>query len=228
MDMLHLSLLAASAALVAGTTAGGALLRQRQKDLPLLGHITGGALVVGNAACLLPSTPAWYSAAMVAFTVAGFVWFAVSVVTATPSPATVDARLASRDIYDGRLPARPVPARPALRVVEARVVQPDDGADIEDAEIVDEARATMATPRTAATQQTFHEYGPTGGHRATGSTVVATDIGRYVDTRRTRRAHGTHVRRSHTDMDPTTRFLRLAEAYGIDRGPRSLGGSTHA
>lgn len=209
MDTIHLSLLAASAVLVAATAAGNAGLSRRGRDLPLIGYIIGGALVVGNAACLLPTAPRWYSVVMLTVSLAGFAWFFVSVASA--GRPDQDALRASQDVYAGRVPTRPIPTRPALRVVQATVV--------------DEPVARTTTPK-RATQETFAAHSPAGSTAAAGSTYVAANIGDYIDARGTQRAHGRFVARTHTRMDPTERFLRLADAYSIDRGPRSLGRSS--
>lgn len=81
---IHLVLLTLSCCALAAAAAGGQLagltedsLRARQMAL-----LVSGALVAGNAACLLPDTPGWYSAALVAHTFAGLVWLAVSTVAA--------------------------------------------------------------------------------------------------------------------------------------------------
>ncbi|GMA41487.1 hypothetical protein [Mobilicoccus caccae] len=211
MDTIHISLLAASAVLVAATAAGDAGLRRRGRDLPLIGYIIGGALVVGNAACLLPTAPRWYQVVMLSLSLAGFVWFFISVASATER--STEAQTASRDIYAGLMPTRPTPPRPALRVVQATVVDAPD-------------RTIADTP--TATQETFAAHSPAGSRATTGSTYVAADIGTYIDARGTRRTHGRHVARTHDRTDPTERFLRLADAYSIERGPRSLGRSSLA
>lgn len=228
MDIVHIALLTASAALLAATHAGATQLRRRGPDMPLIGYIIGTALLIGNAACLLPSAPGWYRISIVAASVAGLLWFATSVVSARPQARPTDAEVVARDIYAGRMPhpslipAQPVrparPARPALRVV------PDPAPEHE----IVEATIVEDEPVRVATQHTFTTAGPVGGHTTTGQTYVAAGIDTYVDARRTRRGHGTHVARTHTTMDPTERFLRLAEAYSIDRGPRSLGRSSMA
>lgn len=81
---IHLVLLTLSCCALAAAAAGGQLagltedsLRARQMAL-----LVSGALVAGNAACLLPVTPGWYSAGLVALTFAGLVWLAVSTVAA--------------------------------------------------------------------------------------------------------------------------------------------------
>ncbi|MDO5626920.1 MAG: hypothetical protein Q4G43_01240 [Mobilicoccus sp.] len=201
MFAVHIALLAASAALVAATAAGHANLRRREETLPTIGYVIGGALMVGNAASLLPSTPHWYSVAMITFTVAGYVWYLISIASTTQ--AETEATFASREIYSGRVPARP--ERPALRVVHATVVEEPE--------------------RVTATQETFAATAPATSTAPTGTTYVARDIDAYVDARRTRRAHGRFVARRHDHTDPTERFLRLAEAYDIDRRPRSMGHS---
>lgn len=219
MHSLHILLMTAGAVLVAVTAAGKANLRRRGHDLPLTGQIIGGAAVVGNAACLLPTSPAWYRVAMISLTVAGIAWFLVSVASA-PRATESDAELASRDIYAGLIPTRPAPERPELRVVHATVVEPDDSTDACSAGTTD-----IPALRPVATQETFADATPGGNTVPTGATHVAANIGEYVDTRGTRRAHGRYGARAHASMDPTERFLRLADAYSIDRGPRSLGRS---
>lgn len=81
---IHLVLLTLSSCALAAAAAGGQLagltndtVRARQIALPVT-----GALVVGNAVCLLPETPAWYSVALIALTFAGLTWLAVSTVAA--------------------------------------------------------------------------------------------------------------------------------------------------
>lgn len=237
MTALHILLLACSAALVAAVTAGAENLRRAGQDLPLMGGIVGGSLVLGNAACLLPSAPRWYQVAMVALTVAGIMWFLVSAGSAVRAAGRDErAEAASRDVYAGRVPGAPV--RPHLRVVKSGVVEePVASAPA----VLTPVASPIATPtacptarpaqepaeeRPVATQATFAAAGPS--RFTTGPSYVAAHIDRYVDARRTRVAHGTHVPRSHSTMDPTERFLRLADAYQLDRRPRSLGRSALA
>ena len=226
MTALHILLLACAAGLLAAVAAGHESLRRLERELPLMGGIVGGALVLGNAACLLPSAPRWYQVTMVALTVAGIVWFLISAATAARNGGCdhdlvpVTARVPGGRTLGG---ADLRPARPRLQIVPSGTT-PAPGLSCD---------ATGATPRVGrrrtegeapvATQETFAAAGPS--RFATGPTYVAARIDTYVDARRTRVAHGTHVRRSHSTMDPTERFLRLAEAYQLDRRPRSLGRS---
>ncbi|GAB78785.1 hypothetical protein SAMN05421595_2439 [Austwickia chelonae] len=81
---VHLLLLTSSCCALAAAAAGSPLTgasveEHRARQLTLL---VASALVVGNAVCLLPETPAWYSAALVALTAAGLVWSVVSLVGA--------------------------------------------------------------------------------------------------------------------------------------------------
>jgi len=230
MTALHLLLLTCSAVLAAAVTAGTDNLRRHGEDLPIMGGIVGGALVLGNAACLLPSAPRWYQVAMVALTVAGIAWFLVIVASAVRATARDErAEVASRDIYAGRLHREPV--RPHLRVVRSTAGTADTGesapapapAACADLTVVDDP-----AERPVATQATFDAAAPAEARFATGVTYVAADIDAYIDARGTRRAHGRHVPRNHSSMDPTERFLRLAEAYSTDRRPRSLGRSALA
>jgi len=236
MTALHILLLTCSAALVAAVTAGAQNLRGHGQDLPLMGGIVGGALVLGNAACLLPSAPRWYQVAMVALTVAGIMWFLVTAASAVRQGSRDErAEDAARDIYAGRLPGAPV--RPALRVVPGAASTPAQARTASSA--APRAHLTTVPARTApapvftqdrpvATQATFDAAAPAAARFTTGPTYVAAHIDAYVDARGTRRAHGVHVPRSHSTMDPTERFLRLADAYSIDRRPRSLGRSALA
>ncbi len=219
MNALHIVLLAVSAVMLAAVSAGSANLRRRSDDLPLIGYIISGALLVGNSASLLPTAPGWYKVAMIAVSLAGVAWFFISVASAcTSRTSTVsDAQLASNDIYAGRMPTRPAPAR-HLHVVQATVAQ----------EPMEPATAMRMSEHTVATQETFDDAAPAGARATTGPTYVAANIEDYVDVARTRRSHGRYVARTHTHMDPTERFLRLADAYSIDRGPRSLGRSSLA
>ncbi|WP_312720845.1 hypothetical protein [Mobilicoccus sp.] len=210
MTALHIVLLACSAGLVAAVVAGQQNLARRGADLPLMGGIVGGALVLGNAACLLPTAPRWYQVAMVALTAAGFVWYLVSVASASRETAP-----AAGVGVSGRDHLRTVPALRATSATGAGSSSRTTGAS-------DERLAA----RPVATQATFASAGP--APFTTGQTYVAAHIDAYVDARGTRRAHGRFVPRSHSAEDPTARFLRLAEAYGVDRGPRHLGRSAHA
>lgn len=81
---LHLVLLTVSCCALAVSAAGSPLagltadLRRAQR----LSLMVAGALVIGNAACLLPDTPRWYSVLVTVLTGAGLVWSAMSVFTA--------------------------------------------------------------------------------------------------------------------------------------------------
>ncbi|WP_168582687.1 hypothetical protein [Gephyromycinifex aptenodytis] len=205
MSALHLGLLAASVSLVGITAATSESLRRRESTLPALGYVVGTGLSVGNAACLLPSTPLWYSALLVPLSVAGMLWFLASVASARPSRL----RTAHSVHTTGNVPTvvqgsvrKPVP----LHVVRDTSPQP-----------------AIEPPRepVSATQQTFAEAGPAHGWAAAGQgPYVAAHIERYVDARGTRRAHGSYGPRRHTGEDPTARFLKLARAYGVDHPGR--------
>ncbi|GAB49345.1 hypothetical protein [Mobilicoccus pelagius] len=229
MTALHLLLLTCSAVLAAAVTAGTDNLRRHGEDLPIMGGIVGGALVLGNAACLLPSAPRWYQVAMVALTVAGIAWLLVTVASAVRATTRDErAEAASRDIYAGRLPGEPV--RPHLRVVRSTATDTATDTGESAPAPAPAARADLTveddlSEHPGATQATFDAAAPAEARFTTGVTYVAADIDAYIDARGTRRAHGRHVPRNHSSMDPTERFLRLTEAYSTDRRPRSLGRS---
>lgn len=85
--------------------------------------LISGALTVGNAACLLPDVPTWYSASLVTLTLVGLFW----VIAATLS-AQRDAAVADRqERAAGRLrdstsaaPANPRGGAPAARCEQPR------------------------------------------------------------------------------------------------------------
>ncbi|WP_116111940.1 hypothetical protein [Austwickia chelonae] len=73
--LLTLSCCALAAAAAGSPLSGASVEEHRARQLTLL---VASALVVGNAVCLLPETPAWYSVALVSLTAAGLVWSVVS------------------------------------------------------------------------------------------------------------------------------------------------------
>lgn len=199
MSALHLGLLAASVSLLGITAAASEPMRRREASLPALGYVTGTGLTVGNAACLLPSTPPWYSALLVALSVAGVLWFVASIVSARPSEIQFRSGAPKGD--EGMV-RRPV----TLHVVAEPTPQ------------------AIEPPRTehVATQQTFAAASPSQGWAAAGQgSYVAAHIERYVDGRGSRRAHGSYGPRRRNGEDPTARFLKLSRAYGIDHPGRA-------
>lgn len=148
---IHLVLLVSSCCAFAAAAAGGQLggltadtARARQMAM-----LVSASLMLGNAACLLPDTPAWYSVAVVALTFGGLVWLAVSMLAAvrgraahaaTPyvvaRPAAAATRLATprSDLHavispvatdaPAQLPAAAT-ARPHLAVLPGGLARPE-------------------------------------------------------------------------------------------------------
>lgn len=113
---IHLALLTLSCCALAAATAGSQLagLTEDAVRAQQMALLVSGALVAGNAACLLPDTPAWYSAALVSLTCAGLVWLAVSLVAARRGEARRGEARRARVTAGAmdRAPANPRPATP--------------------------------------------------------------------------------------------------------------------
>lgn len=168
MNILHIVLLAGSVGIAAVASASGGLRQRASRDglnVQLVAYVVAGALTVGNAACLLPGTPLWYSAALVASTVSAVAWLLVSVVRVNrenarrAALATATRRAAARADLDDFAPLAPVVQ---LHQAARDVVTADD----------------------------LHAVGPEGSRRAASSTVyVAANIGTYTGASPRRRGH---------------------------------------
>lgn len=137
--------------------------RREQRTVTILAC---AALIVGHLASLLPAAPEWYATLVVFASIAGFGWITW----------TISAALASRRDTEAS------PARPALRVVQATIV--DEPAarkaaiTAKSAEVVSIVRDQ---PVRHVTRQQILAAGPRGAERTTGSTYVAAKLVDYVE-----------------------------------------------
>ncbi len=226
MNTIHMLLLAVSCCALAASAAGGRWLRRSgapAEPLQTLGMIIGTALIIGNAACLLPGTPRWYSVAMVAATAAGLVWLTVTVAgerrpeptpvyTAATPPITRYPTYAGyprsgatspSTVTTGTPPSGPSPSTQALRLIHG-----------EGQSYPSTAGQHVFTP-TVITNDGMHEAGPNGSRQAASNTVyVAANVDIYVSSDRSgrRRSTGTSLAR-HPGPDRLRRHLQLARAY---------------
>ena len=168
---IHLLLLTLSVCALAASAAGDGLAgittdTRRARQMALLVTLT---LSVGNAVCLLPDTPRWYSSALVALTFGGLVWVVVSrrtarraahrLAAAAPASAVAGVVLSRGDRAVGSSAGTPR-AVPHLRVVSATpaaAVRP----------------STMARPHLAALPGGRAEHSGGGSEHPT---VVATPV----------------------------------------------------
>lgn len=200
MNAVHIVLLALSCCCLAAGAAGGRWLSSRGTDvrtIQTMSAVIGTALAIGNAACLLPATPHWYSVAMVAATAAGLVWLAVSVASARQPQTVVMSRPAAQAVTEPQLP-------PALRLVRgtAEPVQPASG--------------------TVVTSEMIYDQGPAGARRTAGQGVyVAAHLGDYLpEHRNPRRRHAAPTAARHSNLESAAFRARLARAYAQDRPSR--------
>ena len=231
MNTIHMLLLAVSCCALAASAAGGRWLRRSgtpAQPLQMLGLIIGGALIIGNAACLLPGTPRWYSVAMVAATAAGLVWLTVTVagerqpeaapVFTPPAPPVTRYPTYAGYPMAGTPSAHPTSAHPASTYVTSYGAGPST----QTLRLIHgEGQSPPAAPNqqvftpTLITNDDMHEAGPHGSRQAASNTVyVAANVDIYLSSDRNdrRRTPGTSVARR-PGPDRLRRHLQLARVY---------------
>lgn len=196
MSVVHLVCLALSAMAAAATVAAGRRLRRTSGGVQMqsVGLITATALVLGNAVCVLPGTPLWYSLVLLTATAAGLGWL---VTTLAAANGQAGQRSAGSLVVPGTLVA-PAAARQPATVHELRP-----------------APVRAASGPGLVTAQDLYDAGPAGSRAASSSTVyVATNLPAYVPPspiERRNRALRTHTTRR--DPVEALRRLRVAQAY---------------
>lgn len=196
MSVVHLVCMALAGLAAAATVAAGPRLRRTSGGVQVqfVGLITATALVVGNAVCVLPGTPGWYSMVLITATAAGLGWLVTTLAGAMNRWAR--QRPAASVVVPGTLVA-PTPAQPLATVHELRPVP---------------TRATCGPE--LVTAQDLYDAGPAGSRAASSSTVyVATNLPAYVAPSPIERRN--RPLRAHTRRDPAEamRRLRVAQAY---------------
>ncbi len=107
---IHAVLLAVSGCALLSAVAGGPLASRtpQLRQTRLMALLISGALMVGNAACLLPDVPTWYSATLITLTTVGLFW----VIAATLSAQRDAAAQARQERAAERIRQSAAPARP--------------------------------------------------------------------------------------------------------------------
>lgn len=196
MSVVHLVGMALAGMAAAVTVAAGPQLRRTSGgvQLQLVGLITATALVVGNAVCVLPGTPNWYSMVVFTATAAGLGWLVATLSGAISRSAR--QRPAANVVVPGAL-VSPAPEPPLATVHDLR-----------------SARVRAASGPDLVTAQDLYDAGPVGSRTASSTTVyVATNLPAYVPPSpidRRNRAVRSHIRR---DPAEAMRRLRVAQAY---------------
>lgn len=195
MNAAHMVFLVFAAMAGAATVVTGPLLRRTSGSvrLQLVGLITATALVVGNAVCVLPGTPAWYSTVVIVATAAGLSWLVTTMVGALG--------LAKRQGAEGS------------PVIRGTVVPPAPARPLATVHRLTDARTRAASGPKVVTARDLHDVGPEGSRVASSSTVyVARDLDTYVPlspiARRNRALRG-----QRRDPVEAMRRLRVAQAY---------------
>lgn len=186
---VHLLLLTVSCCALAAAVAGAPLTERGTKSLQAgrLALLVSGALVLGNAVCLLPGTPAWYSAGLIALTFSGLVWLAVAMI------------VAARPIAPPRHPVAVSEDRPHLTVVGSGRIPPNGSGPaaqgvVWDAQLLD----AYLSQRSRVTRADLDTIGSRGARAQ--SVEVARRIDRYTEQATTRRtAVRQHLQTAYTD-----------------------------
>lgn len=107
---IHAVLLVVSGCALLSAVAGGPLASRtpQLRQMRCMALLISGALTVGNAACLLPDVPTWYSATLVTMTTVGLFWVVAATLKAQRD-AAVQARQerAATRLREGAATAQP-------------------------------------------------------------------------------------------------------------------------
>lgn len=195
MSVVHVVFMSLAAMAGIATMAAGSILRRSSGGVQLqfVGLVTATALVVGNAVCALPGTPAWYSTVLLTATAAGLAWLFTTLANAVREAERLGR---GRTVVVPSTVVTPAP-RPMATVHRLHDVR---------------TRAASGTDLVTASD--LHDAGPRGSRTAASATVyVASNLGAYVapsPIERRNRALRTHQRRDPVD---SMRRLRVAQAY---------------
>ncbi|MEP7160443.1 MAG: hypothetical protein ABI746_05035 [Dermatophilaceae bacterium] len=183
---VHAVLLAMSVCAVISSGASRPFAEQRadQQQARLTAFVLSLGLSVGNAACLLPDVPAWYSLAVVTLTTAGLFWVVASLSAATRQ----DQARAAQALVAERIAARTCAASPGpMRAPRGRQVCPGRGADLRALPAPTGAdgpsrpalgQTRVARPRLAVVSATLtDDAGPTSGASPTYPSAPAPAVG---------------------------------------------------
>ena len=241
MQALHIVLLATTALAFFAAAAPGSRVGSGSEHGRLITLVVSGAVVVGNAASLMPGTPGWYARAMIVLTFGVVAWALVSLTARGARGARRETvvlqvrREATRRGPAGGGP-RVIHQPQARRVVVEPTSAPETGraqgrghlylvrdTEIIDAEIVEgetpQGNAEPVASARIATQATFDAAGPRGAGRVRGETYVAAHLGDYLPERKQELVHRRSRARHAGNVDLRTRLNRV---YGIDEAATSV------
>lgn len=215
MVSIHAVLLVVSLGALAAPMLAGRRLGQRTGHVgPSVSlAVTGGALAVGNAVCLLPGAPRWYSMLVVVLSVAALV---VLLAALSRSGRSGHSTGAARPHARRQVAPRHVP----LYAVASPTDAPRDAVVVEDGpfdNVVSIIRDTPEHERRIVTAPMMHAAGPAASHTTVGQgTYVAAHLEDYLPDGSRRRTRGEFRARSHTPAtsDAAAMRLRVVRAYG--------------
>ncbi|MBW3086844.1 hypothetical protein KEM60_03073 [Austwickia sp. TVS 96-490-7B] len=212
---VHLALLALSCAVLAATVAGGGLigLNSDSQRVRQVAVVIATALVVGNAVCLLPGAPQWYSVAVTALTAGGLAWAAMSWMVARRSARPVVTTVTGGRPQLTLIPGGYTPQGP----VPSSTIQPyDEVAAYDDSESSwDEGvrwhQAVVLAERACVTRQDLDQVGPVWARSQ--DVYVSRSVGTYAPQAGRRRAAGSQFSaRAHVAGGRVTR-AQVRSAY---------------